>query len=144
MALGHYFDEDNIITEGAGCAEGSRYIKCIRCTEKIVLEAENHVFFTLYDMVLPSCDKAGHTEVLYCVNCGFRTGGIEIPAIGHIDTDEDGICDICSSYNYTEKDYCSCMCHNDSGIMKIFFKIAVFFWKLLKINYSCKCGTVHY
>ena len=143
--LGHHFDENNVTTIGPVCAEGGQYIQCSRCTVKKNLETGDHVLMTLYEATLPSCEKAGYTEVVYCINCGYRDGGYEIPAIGHVDTDEDGVCELCNSYNYTEDDdYCSCMCHSKSGFTKFFFKIAVFFWKLFKINYSCACGNIHY
>ena len=70
-----------------------------------------------------------------------------IAPLGHEDADEDGKCDRCSGQNYVEEDnsnkYCSCLCHKE-GIMKIFYKIAVFFWKIFKMNPSCACGNTHY
>ncbi|MBQ7962714.1 MAG: VWA domain-containing protein [Clostridia bacterium] len=39
---------------------------------------------------------------------------------------------------------CSHLCHNNSGIVKFFYKFACFLWKLFNINQYCKCGMAHY
>ena len=38
---------------------------------------------------------------------------------------------------------CSCACHKN-GIVKLFFKIKLFFQKIFKKNRVCKCGVNHY
>lgn len=38
---------------------------------------------------------------------------------------------------------CSHICHR-TGIAKFFYKIALLFWKMFKINKTCTCGVAHY
>ena len=45
---------------------------------------------------------------------------------------------------YDKTNDCSCNCHKANPISKIIYKIISFFWKILRINNECACGTVHY
>lgn len=38
---------------------------------------------------------------------------------------------------------CSCMCHNNDGLAKFFFKIIMFFCNIFGINQECDCGISH-
>ncbi len=49
--------------------------------------------YEVIDRVAPTCMDNGH-ETVRCVKCGKEVTVI-LPATGHVDTDHDGICDIC-------------------------------------------------
>ena len=97
--------------------------------------------------VAATCTAAGSTDYIYCYRCDtVLQESTVIPARGCIDSDRNGFCDSCYSKVEVviEPSECSCMCHSQSGITKIFYKIALFFWKLFKTNKTCCNGTVHY
>lgn len=48
-----------------------------------------------------------------------------------------------NSSDEKESNSCSHICHK-TGISAFFYKIALFFWKLFKINKECSCGIAHY
>ncbi len=105
----------------------------------------------------PTCERDGHNEYWRCLNCSYSQYNDEewrkeniIASPGHNDFDGDGKCDDChgkmfdSDGNNKDDSSCGCMCHNDSWLMQLFYKIARFFWKLFKTNQSCACGFEHY
>ena len=66
------------------------------------------------------------------------------PAQQHSDTDGDGKCDSCGAdLSSVSPSTCDHICHK-GGISKFFYKIALFFWKIFKINKTCQCGMAHY
>ena len=148
-ALGHQFidDEDYTITVEATCTQnGSVKLKCVRCDETKdigVLPSKGHRYFTVTDALAPTCTTPGHGIVERCLTCSYEKPADIIPATGH-SLDEDGQCVTCGVKEYEGNKYCSCMCHNTSGLMKFIYKIVRFFWSIFKINKSCDCGTVHY
>lgn len=52
----------------------------------------NHSY-KMIDRVTPSCMNNGY-EIVQCLKCK-REKTVILPAMGHIDTDHDGICDVC-------------------------------------------------
>ena len=145
--LGHNFSGETVIIEPTCTTEGSKNIKCTRCDELKFVEAygeASHHFVTLSDAVSPTCILPGKEVSKACVKCGLEAPGKVIPARGHTEPNEEGKCDVCSALVYDASKYCTCLCHNDSFFMKIIYKIALFFWKLFKMNPSCDCGFVHY
>lgn len=94
----------------------------------------------------PTCTENG-TKTFTC-SCG-ESYTESIPALGHTDSDKNGICDTCGEKigetNPPEpsETNCSCMCHK-TGFIGFIYKIARFFWKLFKTHRVCDCGAVHY
>ena len=47
----------------------------------------------------PTCTQAGYTTY-NCSECGYSYNGDFVPATGHTDNDDDGICDVCGYHMY--------------------------------------------
>ena len=62
--------------------------------------------------------------------------------MGHADDDGDGYCDDCLELLDPTVE-CECNCHKD-GLAELFWKIKMFFSKLLHTNKMCECGVAHY
>ncbi len=92
-----------------------------------------------------TCVSDGYTEYERCVNCGMVTQAQTLykEDVPHVDADGNGKCDVCDGKFFTDTKTCNCLCHG-TGIKGFLYKIALFFWKLFKMNKSCACGTVHY
>ena len=89
--------------------------------------------------VAATCTKNGRTEGSHCFVCGVvLVEQTSIPMLDHIDENHDGKCDYGCRYDFTSG--CSHLCHKGG----FFYKIALFFWKLFKINKECSCGMYHY
>ncbi len=78
-----------------------------------------------------------------CGDCGAFISEKLIAPSGHHDRNADGKCDDCSA-PVAVSTSCDCICHKDSGIMRLIYSILRFFWKLFKITKTCPCGAVHY
>lgn len=113
----------------------------------------NHTSTSLKNAIAATCTAKGYTGDTYCLDCGVVTAkGTEIPAMGHSDNNNDGKCDTCGvMLREPEKpdtpdiptSNCSHLCHK-GGISKLFYKIALFFWKMFRTNKNCSCGAAHY
>ena len=92
-----------------------------------------------------TCVSDGYTEYERCVNCGMVTQAQTLykEDVPHVDADGNGKCDVCDGKFFTDTKTCNCLCHG-TGIKGFLYKIALFFWKIFKMNKSCACGTVHY
>ena len=90
-----------------------------------------------------TCLKDGHTDYTRCIVCNEVTESEVIPAIGHVDSNNNGNCDVCSGL-MNPIGHCSCMCHGDTFFEKLLFRLVNFFWKLFKINANCECGAKHW
>lgn len=101
----------------------------------------NHVHSYTEKTIQPTCDKEG-AIIRVCEGCGDSQTVSVIPAAGHIDADGNGICDVCQTVVDATKT-CDHICHK-TGFVRVFYKIALFFWKLFKINKYCSCGAAHY
>jgi len=89
----------------------------------------------------PTCTENGAT-IYTCSACG-DTYSESIPAIGHIDDDGDGMCDLCNKNLGGGVADCDHICHK-GGFSGFIYKIIRIFWKLFKINKTCACGVNHY
>lgn len=134
----------------ATCASNA-YIteKCTICNGYLITETEGTVLeHKLVDCKgkVASCEIAGYTDYQKCSDCGAVVGKTEIPAAGHGKIDENGKCKDCGRVIYDSESgaSCGCICHKESGLMKLLYKILNFFWKLFKISESCECGNVHW
>lgn len=88
-----------------------------------------------------TCELDG-LKYTYCTICGDWFVEVTEKATGHKDANNDGYCDNCNEDIAPEK-HCTHICHK-TGISRFFYKIALFFWKLFKINKECSCGALHY
>ena len=134
----------------ATCAKNA-YIteKCITCNGYFITETEGTILehnLVAYKGVAATCEEAGYTDYQKCSDCGTVVGKTEIPATGHGELDENGKCGDCGRVVYDSENgkSCGCICHKESGLMKLLYKILNFFWKLFKISKTCSCGNVHW
>ncbi len=145
-AKGH----SEVITEvGATCQEyAHNLVTCANCdglNEKVYTGN----YFAPHSWVIipgkaPTCTSEGYSDYSRCMTCATIEESSKIPVVPHTDSDNNEVCDTCGGKYISSSKACGCICHNDNFIMVILYKIAHFFWKLFKINKSCKCGTVHY
>ncbi|MBR5825539.1 MAG: leucine-rich repeat protein [Clostridia bacterium] len=102
-ALGH--KESEAVKENdvaATCTDGGSYDMAVYCSicseelgrETIVVDALNHKDTLIQvDAQDPNCSNIGWETYEYCTECNYTTYN-EIAALGHIDEDNDGVCDI--------------------------------------------------
>lgn len=127
------------LTEGSHCADCNKVIVAQTATKKL-----NHTYTSV--VTAPTCTEKGYTT--YTCTCGDTYVADYVDALGHIDSDNDGKCDICedelSAVTPTDPtETCSCMCHK-SGFSGFIWKILRFFYKLFGTNKTCGCGIAHY
>lgn len=74
---------------------------CPKCEndgyEEIEKEEPEHLKLVVDEAAIePTCTESGWTESSHCEVCGTMISEkVEIPALGHIDADNDGHCDVC-------------------------------------------------
>ncbi|MDD7355261.1 MAG: leucine-rich repeat domain-containing protein [Oscillospiraceae bacterium] len=89
------------------------------------------------------CTNDGYTGDVYCADCSEKlSDGEKIPALGHTDKNNDGICDYCKK-TMPEVENCECICHKD-GFAGFMYKLIKFIWRLFGIKKTCDCGLAHY
>ena len=121
-ALGHT-DEDN---DGI----------CDRCEEKLPDKEEHVHYYTVKTYVQPTCLSIGY-EVRAC-SCG-DTYTVTLPALGHTDEDNDGVCDRCEEKlaaqpeEPTEPDTPSDDKNNDNAFVAFFKQIIELLKKLFNL-----------
>lgn len=148
---GHIVEENAYkVVKKADCRSGEiRRYTCILCGESVereISEPTDHVLLT-QPAEVATCTRAGHSEYKRCVICYEEFGRVNYEPLGHKDNDGNGKCDNCSGLLYSDGEKveeCGCICHNDSFLMKLIYKIVNFFWKLFKIRGGCECGMAHY
>ena len=150
-ATGHYYSDAKVVVVDPTCtAKGYKYNVCVYCGFEDIANktefgnASGHYLFIQegYDA---TCTETGLTEYTYCLrdNCDYKKHAQIIPAKGHRD-DGKGKCIDCDSLFYGNgSKLCTCICHKDSFLAKIVYKILYFFWDLFGINKTCECGLKH-
>jgi len=147
----HIMEENWTQIKEATCKEeGTERRDCTACTyfETRPVAEKDHVYNIVMPEIPAQCLKDGHTVIRYCIACGLEEAGEVVPAYGHIDKNNDGMCERCYTH-FVETDSgeiveCSCFCHNPDGLSGILFKIINFFNQLFGINQTCECGKAHY
>lgn len=138
--LGDYINEDSIkdfVIHGYRNTVAEKYADKVGC-KFIAIDEKEHNFYK-FSSVDATCTSVGSVKYL-CSLCNEKY--IEsIPQTKHTDNNNDSICDICNEK--LPMSSCGHICHKN-GIAKIFYKIALFFWKLFKTNQTCFCGINHY
>ena len=167
--LSHEYSEEFTIDLESTCTT-ARFASqhCIRCDAKravTTIEPIGHCEETL-SAASVTCSATGLTEGKKCTVCGTITvEQTETEKLTHKEVvvnqkdataTEDGysgdvVCDVCGEVitsrtviPATDKNNkCTHICRK-SGFMGFLWKIALFFYKLFKINPVCECGAVHY
>lgn len=144
---GHLWGENVIHTkcfEGENPHEKGTYIReCKRCGQNDIIPITDHRYMYIEGKEA-TCYKEGKTSASRCYTCLTSSPVITIPVLSHIDTNEDGKCDLCSGVLLPEVDtFCSCLCHSEMGLIKNFLlPVLQFIWKLLGME-TCQCGITH-
>ncbi len=146
--LEHEFGEWTVTRASTCRNEGVEKQTCANCgktnSRKIPINPDAHVW-TIIRAIEPTCTKPGYTQGTQCQECGiWKVTPTEVPAIGHVDNDHDGYCDICNYDFIGATARCTCICHKTSWLMKLLYKIILPLWKLFKISIICRCGARHY
>lgn len=133
----HKFSEDFTVDVEATCTkEGEKSRHCIYCsevTDLTTIDKLDHAYNISF--IESTCTDRGLK--IYICSCGDSYTET-LPATGH--TFNGSVCTDCG---YDKADTCSCNCHK-SGLSALLWKLLNFFYKLLRINETCACGTVHY
>lgn len=132
----------------AGSTAGSR---CKKCKNFLVEPQERaalgHTEYIAIQAEAATCSKPGHTEEKRCAVCDALLStlpSMTTKALGHVDSDGDGVCDREGCYTIMEDVVeCSCICHQ-SGLIGVIAYIVILIWKLLGVNQYCDCGVQHY
>lgn len=151
LKASHTMEEKWTKVKDSTCTEeGLEKRKCLNCTftESRVIPQKDHTFTVVMPEIPAECLKDGHTVIRYCLGCGLEEAGKVLPALGHLDKNNDGMCDRCYIH-FVETDSgeiieCTCFCHNPDGLSGLLFKIVNFFYQIFGINQTCECGKVHY
>ncbi len=118
---------------------GYTVYRCDRCGASMmdnVTEALGHDYQV--EQVAPTCTKSGHI-VTRCTRCGNKLNDWQdLPALGHIDVDGDGICDRCkvkiSNSNLTpEQQTCTHKWNVQDPTARY-----------LKVGANCQHGNIYY
>lgn len=151
LKASHTMEEKWTQTKAATCKEeGEERRDCTSCTfsETRPIAKKDHVYQVVIPEIPAQCLKDGHSVVRYCLYCRYEEAGEVIPAYGHIDKNNDGMCERCYTH-FVETDSgeiidCSCFCHNPDSLSGILFKIVNFFNQIFGLNQQCACGKFHY
>jgi len=101
--------------------------------------------FVVVEGSAATCTSDGKTDYRHCTTCGLNQPSETIPALGHVDVNNDHICDRCSgTYMEGGQIVCTCNCHKVGFFNELIYKILRFFWKLMGSNKTCACGAIHY
>lgn len=142
-ASGHVYGKWTIVQNGTCEIPQIQQRRCVNvdCNKIDEKRTQSTHTWMIEPKINPTCSSVGYTEFKYCLTCNLQIDRVEIPKTDHKDLDGNGYCDYCGTSKGTPK--CNCMCHS-TGIMKLFYGIVKFFWKLTKSSRSCSCGAVHY
>lgn len=113
--------------------------QCVACENAYTSDETEklpHSFGDWYVFMPAKCTEIG-IEQRDCLECDYYETQ-EISITGH---DFDG--SKCKKCDYDKSGSCGCNCHRN-GIVKIIFKIILFFQKIFKTNKVCSCGVNHY
>ena len=117
--------------------------KCSVCGE--VLEEQQTVAMKAHTYGEWKIEKdATCTEDGVMTRICTRCSGTErktVEKLGHSDSDNDGICDVCGE---DLSKSCSCGCHSTNGFISFLWKIKLFFIKIFGVQKVCACGKKHY
>ena len=154
----HSYGEWTILKQATCSETGIQERICANCGGKQTVDIPanttesgdpKHVFFVMERGYPATCTTEGLSDWVYCSQCNLTKKAEVIPATGHLldpNSTNKNFCSRCNSYIIGEDSnqvVCSCMCHNEDGLAKFFFKIIMFFCNILGINQKCECGRSH-
>ena len=136
-------DPDNIY-----CG-GKSYQCMIENCQAEIIDSIEHSYYVLVPSVPATCTEDGINAVFSCRVCGdIVISEEETKALGHnytwIDANGTVACTRCGIFEGEGGEACDHFCHNKLLGIKLFYKVAAFFWKLFGKNHFCECGAVHY
>lgn len=136
-----------VTVEKATCTlDGKQIRDCDNCifVDERVISAAGHKYEIADAGKEPTCEKEGSTVRWACKNCGDVIPGDTLGKLGHSDTDGDSYCDNCDTYIAENGEVCNCPCHLKSGLLRILYRIVLFFLQLFNVGQKCVCGADHY
>ena len=138
----HKFSSPERIKDPTCTEPGEEKVKCSKCgyTETREIEPNGHDFIITISHFDGTCTEDGYV-VKMCIFCNETQKEITNIATGHADDNNDGYCDKCGEKLKTD---CSCICHKDNAIARLFYKIFRILWKIFGTKKTCTCGVNHY
>ncbi len=132
----HKFSDSFAIDLDPTCTtDGQKSRHCLNCTEKTDITPIGKLAHTYNTITIdPTCTDRGHK--IYTCTCGDSYTET-LPALGHNFSGS-----ACTECDYDKADSCSCNCHK-TGLSALLWKILNFFYRLLRFNPTCNCGTAH-
>lgn len=135
----HQFGETYLIKESTCTEQGLEGRKCSVCgaVTATKLPIKEHQPKTIPGYAA-TCTKAGLTDGIICAECSYAIKAQEIiPALGHIDENNDGVCDRCGTHlgikPPVEPENDGCICHREGNI----------FGKIIRIICTVLSGVFH-
>lgn len=126
--------------------------ECIYCKEKIEPE-ETALIPHEYEIVegksdvAATCTEAGLEAERKCKYCDAKLEEKVVPALGHIDENNDNKCERCGGevVHIDPSANCSCICHSNNVFKKFLWsKILLPIVKFLGVEKTCKCTVAHW
>lgn len=110
LACEHIWDKGEVTKRSTCQNEGEITYTCEECgktkTEEIKKDLCEEDDFLIDEALEATCTEIGLTEGSWCARCGVIVKAQEIiPAKGHKDEDEDGICDVCNNVSISPEEY---------------------------------------
>ena len=107
-ALGHDWNEEEIVKEATCIEEGERKFTCTRCrktkTEKIAASGHREVTDPAIE---PTCETPGKTAGSHCEICGvILKSSVEVPAADHVEVKDEAVEPTCETPGKTEGSHC--------------------------------------
>ncbi|MDY5990884.1 MAG: hypothetical protein SPI93_02410, partial [Oscillospiraceae bacterium] len=113
-------------------AETEDYAKCDH-SETMVIPKLGHAYGEWKTIVAPTCTEKGKAERV-CANDPGHKEYMDVPALGHHDSDGDYICDDCSeAFGHCSK----CICHKNNIFSKILRYICTLMTKIFHKPIKC-------
>lgn len=128
---------------------GKKYTCLVAGCGEEVLKPFEHAYYIVEPSVAPTCLVDGYTAAYACKACDLYVPSEVIEAPGKhsytwVDANGTVVCTACGIFEGEGGAGCDHFCHNKILGIKLFLKVAVFFWKLFGKNHFCECGAVHY
>lgn len=126
--------------------------KCMNCDARIEPE-ETALLPHEYEIVegksdvAATCTEAGLEAERKCKYCDAKLEEKVLPALGHIDEDNDNKCERCGGevVHIDPSANCSCICHSNNVFKKFLWsKILLPIIKFLGVEKTCKCTVTHW